>query len=57
MWKKKWRKWSKIETRWKEIYKKKEEDDGRFRGWVWNGEIVVLGEIRNSSVRGAESHG
>ena len=35
----------------------KEEDDGRFRGRVWNGEIEVLGEIRNSSVRGVESRG
>ena len=55
MWKKK--KNEETEARWKEIYRKKEEYDERFRGWVWNGEIVVLGEIRNNSVRGAKSHG
>ena len=37
---------------------KKEDDDGRFKGWIWNGEIVVLGEIRNEykRKRGAKSH-
>ena len=54
MWKKK--KNEETEARWKEIYRKKEEDDERFSGRVWNGEIVVLGEIRNSSVRGVEPH-
>ena len=47
----------------KERYIKKEEGDRRFKGWVWNGEILVLaccllGEIRNENKRkrGADSH-